>query len=124
MISKDIMSYCINRRKSHPNLIWSDPASSEQTVHLASLQLLFFSSVANTAPLWLSRRLLQSTPPLYCKVTCQNNVYEINVLYIFLYIETLGPFLLLLLLYQKDSNQFCNIYPKYFNLTLVDSFYQ
>lgn len=74
MISKDIMSYCINRRKSHPNLIWSDPASSEQTVHLASLQLLFFSSVANTAPLWLSRRLLQSTPPLYCKVTCQNNV--------------------------------------------------
>lgn len=83
MISKDIMSYCINRRKSHPNLIWSDPASSEQTVHLASLQLLFFSSVANTAPLWLSRRLLQSTPPLYCKVTCQNNVYEINVLYIF-----------------------------------------
>lgn len=41
-----------------------------------------------------------------------------------MYIETLGPFLLLLLLYQKDSNQFCNIYPKYFNLTLVDSFYQ
>lgn len=37
-------------RVTHPNLIWSEPARMADTVHLASLQLLFFSSVASTAP--------------------------------------------------------------------------
>lgn len=51
---------------AYPNLMWSDPASKEATVHFASLQLLFLSSVASTAPLWLSSLLRQSTPPLNC----------------------------------------------------------
>ena len=49
--------------------MWSEPAKRELTVHFASLQLLFFSSVAKTAPLWLSNLFLQSTPPLICNTT-------------------------------------------------------
>ena len=44
----------------------SDPASSDDVVHFANLQLLFLSSVAKTAPLWLSNLDLQSTPPQNC----------------------------------------------------------
>jgi len=57
---------------TYPNLMWLEPASREETVHLASLQLLFLSSVASTAPRWLSRRLRQSTPPLNCKTEVGN----------------------------------------------------
>ena len=53
--------------QTHPNFNWSDPANIAHTVHLASLQLLFFSSVAKTAPRWLSNLALQSTPPEHCK---------------------------------------------------------
>lgn len=40
-----------------------DPAKSAHIAHLAILQLLFFNSVANTAPLWESSFFLQSTLP-------------------------------------------------------------
>lgn len=53
---------------THPNLIWSDPASSEHTVHLASLKLLFFSSVASTAPFWESSFCRHSSALLCCKL--------------------------------------------------------
>ena len=38
------------KQPTYPNLRYSDPASIELTVHLASLQLLFLNSVASTAP--------------------------------------------------------------------------
>lgn len=40
-----------------------DPARSAHIAHLAILQLLFFNSVANTAPRWESSFFLQSTLP-------------------------------------------------------------
>ena len=43
----------------------SEPANTEATVHFASLLLLFFNSVASTAPRWLSSLLRQSTLPGY-----------------------------------------------------------
>ena len=56
-----------SRGDANPNLMVSEPASMEATVHLASLQLLFFNSVASTAPRWLSSLLRQSIPPDSCK---------------------------------------------------------
>ena len=55
-----------NDDESYPRRKLEEPASSAETVHLASLQLLFLSSVANTAPRWVSRRCRQSMPPLDC----------------------------------------------------------
>jgi hypothetical protein len=43
-----------------------DPAKTELMAHLAILQLLFFSSVANTAPRCESSFFRQSTPPECC----------------------------------------------------------
>lgn len=51
---------------THPNLMKLDPARSAHMAHLAILQLLFFSSVANTAPPWESSFLRQSMPPDSC----------------------------------------------------------
>ena len=48
-------------RVTYPNLRLSAPARILWTVHLASLQALFFSSLASTAPLWVSSFCLQST---------------------------------------------------------------
>uniref|UniRef100_A0A6B0UJI1 Putative secreted protein n=1 Tax=Ixodes ricinus TaxID=34613 RepID=A0A6B0UJI1_IXORI len=51
------------RRLTYPNLIWSEPASRAWTVHLASLHELFLSSLASTAPRWVSSFWRQSMPP-------------------------------------------------------------
>ena len=42
------------------------PARCAHSAHLEILQLLFFSSVASTAPLWGSSFFLQSIPPDSC----------------------------------------------------------
>ena len=60
----------------YPNLIWSDPASRAPAVHLASLKLLFFSSVATTAPRCRSSFSLHTTPPLACNENGGGN-YEL-----------------------------------------------
>mmetsp|Transcript_27215 Transcript_27215/g.82613 ORF Transcript_27215/g.82613 Transcript_27215/m.82613 type:complete len:271 (+) Transcript_27215:522-1334(+) len=49
-------------RDTYPSLIMSAPASIDCNVHLASLQELFFSSVARTAPRCESNFCLQSRP--------------------------------------------------------------
>ena len=51
---------------THPNLMKSTPARKAQRAHLEILQLLFFSSVARTAPRWVSSFFLQSIPPDSC----------------------------------------------------------
>lgn len=51
------------RWETHPSFITSALARMLCTVHLASLQLLFFISVATTAPLWLVNLVRQSSAP-------------------------------------------------------------
>lgn len=49
----------------------STPDTSAAAVHLASLLALFFSSVAKTAPRWVSSLCLQSTPAPRDRLLCQ-----------------------------------------------------
>ena len=60
-LKPDIRNYY--QDNPYPNLIQSELASRACTVHLASLQALFFNSLAKTAPRWVSNFWRHSTPP-------------------------------------------------------------